>query len=59
MSSTIADHAQRRQEAWEERRRCRLARAIEQASVAAGFECPEALKRFLVKLLEQLDLDGK
>lgn len=56
--SNIADHAQRRQEAWVERRRLRLAAAVKQAAQESGFNCPMVLCAFLVRLLELLDRDA-
>ena len=57
--SDIADHAMRRKEACEERRRTRLALAVREAAEHAGFQCSKEMCVFLVRLLEQLDLDTK
>ena len=57
--SAVADHAMRRQEAWEERRRTRLALAIRDAAEYAGFHCSKEMCAFLVRLLSQLELDKK
>lgn len=53
----IAQHAIRKQEAYEERRRCRIAAVLRSAAVATGYSCDPALFRFLVKVVELLPLD--
>lgn len=58
-TTSIADHAQRRQEAYVERRRCRVANAVQHAAEEAGFNCPLVMQRFLVLLIDKLDLDTK
>lgn len=57
--SNIADHAQRRQEAWVERRRLRLAAVVKQAAQDSGYPLPKEGYTFLVRLCELLGLDVK
>lgn len=57
--TSIAEHAIRKQEAFEERRRCRLSQAIREAAITTGYVVDKDMARFLSVLLSKLELDAK